>query len=319
MTLPISWASAAILCGVSGCILAVVQIFRRMDRRIDRRIHSYHAAARTRKSAKAESRDETAPTQRPWMERLLRWVVPQDQQKEQLRQRLQYAGYAAPSAMVFFVLGQIILMVGLAGGLFAITRLLPGVSIDWYFPASIGACLGYLLPSAWLRRCKRVRLRILSRSLPDLLDLMVSCLDAGLTLELVIQRIAKEQDFGHELLAEEIQRVQREIELGATADRALQNCAERTDSDDLRALALVCLQARKYGSKIAATLRRHADVLREQREHLAEEAAQKAAVKILVPTMLCLFPVIFVVLAGPAAIQISENLTANDDSDVSGN
>jgi tight adherence protein C len=175
--------------------------------------------------------------------------------------------------------------------------------------ATAGAILGYLLPVFWLHRRKMQRLVALRRSLPDLLDLVVSCLDAGVTVEAVLNRIAGEEFFSKSPLGVELRTMQSEIELGATVDRAFLNFADRTDSDDVRSISTVCFQARKYGASICSALRTHADSLRDERETAAEEGIQKAAVKILAPTLLCLFPVILVVLAGPAAIQVHEKLT----------
>jgi tight adherence protein C len=176
---------------------------------------------------------------------------------------------------------------------------------------AMAGCGGYLLPGYWLSRCKQRRQRAINRSLPDFLDLIISCVEAGLSFEASIQRVTADLAFAHPLLGQEMLKVQREIDLGATPDRALQSLAERTDSEIVRNLATICHQARKYGTRLSTALKVHADILRDERENLAEEAAQKAAVKILFPTLLCLFPAIFVVLAGPAAIQISEHFTSD--------
>jgi tight adherence protein C len=182
-------------------------------------------------------------------------------------------------------------------------------SFDWLLLGTMAGCIGYLLPGRWLDRRTAARRQVLNRSLPDFLDLLVSCLEGGLSFEASIQRVTGELAFAHPLLGTELLRVQAEIELGASPDRAFQNFAERTDADMVRNLATVLHQARRFGTRVAAALRTQADVLRTEREFLAEEAAQKAAVKILFPTLFCLFPAIFVVLAGPAAIEIAENFS----------
>jgi tight adherence protein C len=294
--------------GLVGLVLAVLQLCRR-DTRLTERVKAFGPV-----STNASEGAIGAPTANPQLQSAARqlagWLLPRGEaQRTKLRMMLVHAGYYAPSALMWYVVGQFCLAAALlviAGWLCRFTHLGWG---DQLICAAVAGCTAYLLPCLWLRRRKAERHRILNRSLPDLLDLMVTCLDAGLSLEAVIQRVAQETGFTHELLADELRRVQREIELGAPPDRALQSFAERTDAEVVRSLATVCQQSRKYGARVSEALRTHADMLRDQREQTAEEAAQKASVKILFPTLLCLFPAIFVVLAGPAAIQIAENFT----------
>jgi tight adherence protein C len=295
--------------GIAGMVLAAAHLLRR-DPRITQRIKAAAAARVPREPS--DNRDRTTDAFTTLLGRLAGLLLPRAlEQRNQLRQRLQHAGYSSPSTVSVYVTLQFGLAVALFLASVWVCRLVGVASADLLLLAGGAACAAYLLPGLWLQRRKAQRQRILNRSLPDFLDLLVACLEAGLSLEAVIQRVTRELNFAHPLLAAEMTRVQSEIELGAPPDRALQNFAERTDSDVVRALATVCHQARKYGAKISATLRIHADMLREQREQLAEEAAQKASVKILFPTLLCLFPAIFVVLAGPAAIQIAENFSGD--------
>jgi tight adherence protein C len=297
--------------GIAGLVLVIVQMSRR-DPRVTERIKAMAASLQT-------PRDPAAAPQAAQgrygslLGKVAGMLLPRAEEKRnQLRQLLRHSGYYSPSALSVYVTVQL----GLAVSLFLLAiwlcRLRGVRPADLILAGCSAACAAYLLPVFWLRRRKAQRHRILNRSLPDFLDLLVACLEAGLSLEAVIQRVSRELSFAHPLLADEMARVQGEIELGAAPDRALQNFAERTGADVVRSLATVCHQARKYGAKISQALRVHADVLRDQREQQAEEAAQKASVKILFPTLLCLFPAIFVVLAGPAAIQISENFTGDN-------
>lgn len=305
----LTWPVLLAFAGVAGMVLAAAHLLRR-DPRITQRIKAAAAAQPSREPA--ENRDRTADPFTKLLGPVAALLLPRAvEQRNQLWQCLLHAGYSSSSAVSVYVT----LQFGLAVSLFLASvwgcRLLGVASADLLLLAGGAACAAYLLPGLWLQRRKAQRQRILNRSLPDFLDLLVACLEAGLSLEAVIQRVTRELSFAHPLLAAEMVRVQSEIELGAPPDRALQNFAERTDSDVVRALATVCHQARRYGAKISATLRVHADMLREHREQQAEEAAQKASVKILFPTLLCLFPAIFVVLAGPAAIQIAENFSGD--------
>jgi len=297
--------------GTIGMLLVVVQLCSR-DPRIAERVKAF--SPRTSELAESPSGSQAPDPELPGLIRGLgSLLLPRGEtQLTKLRMMLVHAGYYSSSALTRYVVAQFCLGAGL---LLVATWLCQFTALGWFdqiICAGIAGCSAYLLPLIWLRRRKAERHRTLNRSLPDLLDLMVTCLDAGMSLEAVIQRVTQEIGFVHEVLADEMRRVQREIELGAPPDRAMQSFADRTDADVVRSLATVCHQSRKYGARISESLRTHADMLRDQREQTAEEAAQKASVKILFPTLLCLFPAIFVVLAGPAAIQISENFSGQE-------
>jgi tight adherence protein C len=172
-------------------------------------------------------------------------------------------------------------------------------------PAAIA---GFLLPYLWLERRRARRHLLLRRAIPDFLDLVVACLSGGLSVQAALRQVAEELRLAHPELSEELSVVLREIELGGTLDHALLQLATRTGVDELRTLRTFVQQTSKYGTTITDALAQLAEMLRVQREQRAEELAQKAAVKILFPTMLFIFPTIFVVLAGPAAIQINKGL-----------
>jgi tight adherence protein C len=170
----------------------------------------------------------------------------------------------------------------------------------------IAGLAGMILPSFWLDHQIRRRHRTFRQSLPDMLDVMTVCLEGGLSVQSTIQRVADELQFAHPVLAGELGIVQRETELGVPIDHALRHLADRTGYEGVRPLSTFIREAQRHGSDLAEALRIHADMLRTQRESDAEEAAQKAAVKILLPTLLLILPAVFVVLAGPAAIRVQE-------------
>jgi tight adherence protein C len=172
-----------------------------------------------------------------------------------------------------------------------------------------GICLvGFFGPSIWLRMRISRRQMLLRTSLPDFLDLMVTCLEAGQSFEAALQRVTDELRTAHPLLALELTIVQRELTLGATPFRAIRNFAERSQLDVVRTLATFVDHAQKFGASMVESLRTHAEMLRELREQRSEELAQKAAVKILFPTLLFIFPPILVILAGPAVIEFQQKL-----------
>ena len=288
--------------GISGAVFAVLAMALRTDRRINARIRSLEEFGTT----------GTAGELRPngVIESLMRCLSPRNGVSlGALKSRLVRAGFYGPLAVPLFSTAQV--ACGLLGALASVgtNRWLPPRSVDWLLLGLMGGCLGFLLPSQLLGKLMRKRRRLIERGLPDFLDLLVACIDAGLSLESAMQRITDELARAHPALGSELQRVQRDVELGAPTDRALQNFADRTDIDVLRTMATACSQARRFGSRLSITLRGIADALRQQREQQAEEAAQISAVKILFPTLLLLFPIIFVVLAGPAAIQIVEQFS----------
>jgi len=282
----------------AGSVFTVLMILLQSDRRIDNRIRSLR------------SEDDRRVKSEGFLDRLLRRLGPRSEASiGTLRTRLMHAGFQGPAAVSIFTTMQ--LLVAAVGTLLGVwfARSLPPRVLDDLLGALLGGCLGFLTPGHLLQQRTRRRQRSLQSALPDFLDLLVACLDAGMSLEGALQRITDELQVAHPVLGSELTRVQRDIELGVTADRALLSFAERSDVDVLRTLANACGQARRFGSRISSTLRSLADSLREQREQRAEEAAQIAAVKILLPTLVLLFPIIFVVLAGPAAIQIVEQFS----------
>lgn len=305
----IDWAPVATFAGVTGFVLVLLHLLRRGDARMDLRIDDLSAFASD--GERPRERDDARRT--AWsrlVDRLAAPLLPRDAAgRTELQRRLMQAGYYSPAAPGLYVTGRLLCPVLLAAAAVAVSSVWLRNSFDWLLLGGMAGCIGYLLPGRWLDTRTAARRRVLNRSLPDFLDLLVTCLEAGLSFEAAIQRVTGELSFAHPLLGGELLRVQREIELGAAPDRAFQNFAERTDADMVRNLAMVLHQARRFGTRVAAALRVQADVLRTEREHIAEETAQKAAVKILFPTIFCLFPAIFVVLAGPAAIEIAQNFS----------
>src|SRR5205085_7860778 len=164
--------------------------------------------------------------------------------------------------------------------------------------------VGLLLPTYWLAARTKQRQTSLRLGLPDLLDMMVLCLESGISLTAAIQRVTSELWTVHPLLAAEMAIAQREMQMGLSAGEALQKLAVRCDLEELRDLANVLLQTERFGGGAAKSLRTFAETWRQQRQQQLEERAQKAAVKILFPTLLCIFPAVFIVTLGPAAHQI---------------
>ena len=154
------------------------------------------------------------------------------------------------------------------------------------------------------QRHQRHLLRMVN-SLADFMDLLVICLESGLSLDSSLRRVTLELEMAHPELAYEMKHLQKEIELGTTLEQAFYRLAERTGLETVSTMACFIEQSRKFGTSISEALREHADMLRLKRETRAEEMAQKASMKILLPTLLLIFPATFVVLAGPAVMEVT--------------
>jgi tight adherence protein C len=222
-----------------------------------------------------------------------------------LRLRLALAGYTQPSAEVYYRGIQLLLIVVLAltGGIVAMAcGITWSRSILW---GVVGATLGFLGPSFVLSAQVNARQRLLRNALPDALDIMVLCVEGGASLNAAVTWVAEEIAQVHPLLGLEMQIVQREMQLGLSAGEAFRGFADRSGVSEARDLATTLLQSERYGASIAKTLRAYADGARQDRQLWAEEMAHKAAVKIMFPMLICIFPAMFIVLLGPAAYQMS--------------
>lgn len=166
------------------------------------------------------------------------------------------------------------------------------------------AGVGFMLPNLWLTLATKQRAEKIRNGLPDSLDLMVITVEAGLGLDAAIQRVGEEMRHVHGELSEEMTIATLETQMGVPRGEALGNMATRTGVGEMKSLVAVVTQAEKFGTSIAKALRNQADSLRTKRRMKAEERAQKTTVKLMLPLILFIFPAIFVVLLGPAILQI---------------
>jgi tight adherence protein C len=169
-----------------------------------------------------------------------------------------------------------------------------------------GGAVGFLGPSLVLSAQVRSRQRLLRHALPDALDIMVLCVEGGASLNAAVSWVTEEIGPVHPELGAEMEIVQREMQLGLSAGEAFRGFAERCGITEARDLAATLLQSEKYGASVAKTLRLYADSARQERQLWAEEMAHKAAVKIMFPMLLCIFPAMFIVLLGPPAFQMAK-------------
>ena len=169
---------------------------------------------------------------------------------------------------------------------------------------ALAVIYGLFLPSFSLSRMISNRKGRITRALPDALDMMVVCVEAGLGLNAALQRVGREMEIVEPDLSEELAITNREIRAGKPRDEALRNFGSRTGVDDVKSLVAMLVQTDRFGTSIADSLRVFADSMRTKRRQRAEELVAKAAIKLIFPLLLCIFPALLIVLMGPALIRI---------------
>jgi tight adherence protein C len=215
-----------------------------------------------------------------------------------LRRRFIRAGYQSMTPVAVFTLGQIVLPVILG----VVPMFLGPISKVWIYMA-MGAILGYLIPGLILNRKVKARQRIIQNGLPDALDLMIVCLEAGSSMDQAILKVSDELGIAYPALADEFRTIITETRAGKPRIEAFRNFADRTGVDDVRSLVAMLVQTDRFGTSVSQALRTHAETSRTKRRQRAEERAAKIGVKLVFPLVFCLFPAMFVVTLGPAIIK----------------
>ena len=221
-----------------------------------------------------------------------------------LRLRLVHAGFRRKDAVAVF-LG---IRIGVALLAFAV------LAMPLIMKPNLGLALGaaglaYVLAGVVLARLAKGRQHRIRLSLPDALDLLVVSVEAGLGLDQALQRVGDELAFAHPELSEDLRMINLELRAGKPRVEALHNLADRTGVDDVSSLVAVLVQTDKFGTSVAQSLRVQSEVLRTKRRQRAEEAAAKTGVKMVFPLVICIFPAIWVVTLGPAAIKFVQVLS----------
>ena len=220
-----------------------------------------------------------------------------------LQQRLVIAGFRTKEAIVVFF-G---IRVGVALSAFALLATPTIVRPNLFLAMSV--CLvGYVVPGMVLARLAKRRQHRVRLGLPDALDLLVVSVEAGLGLDQAIQRVGHELAFAHPDLCNELRLINLELRAGKGRAEALRNLAERTGVDDVQSLVAMLVQTDKFGTSVSQSLRVHSETVRTKRRQRAEEAAAKTGVKLVFPLVFCIFPAIWVVTIGPAAIKFIQVL-----------
>jgi tight adherence protein C len=223
-----------------------------------------------------------------------------------IRQRLTRAGYRNENAIKIFYGSKVLtpLLLAVIAGVSGLANLGP------FFVYLMALGGGFLAPDFWLGKRITARQKKLTRGLPDVLDLLVICMEAGLSLDQSTARSAEELSQSQPEICDELSVVVLEQRAGRARSEAWKNMAERTGVECLRNLVSMLVQTEQFGTSIAKMLRVHADTLRVQRVQMIEEMAGKTSVKLVFPLVLFIFPALFLVTLGPAAIVMAESFSA---------
>jgi tight adherence protein C len=226
------------------------------------------------------------------------------QELSNIQSKLINAGFRHEQAVaIFYGVKFIVLLVTLAAA-FPASLLYFGMTQKGYMAAGCAGAFAFYLPDFILGRRKKSRGESIFLCLPDALDLMVVCVEAGLGLDAAMRRVTTELGQSSPVLCEEFAIANFQLQMGRPRKDVLRDLGARTGVDDVRALAAVIIQAEKFGSSIAAALRVQSDSMRLRRRQMAEARAAEASVKIMLPLVFFILPGIFVVLVGPAALNI---------------
>lgn len=219
------------------------------------------------------------------------------------------AGYKKDSVYVFF--GCKLLLTCMLPGAYLLLHLMAkGLALNMLaiLMLTILAISGYLAPSYWLFHRYRERQLLVFHTLPDILDLLTVCVDAGLSMDAALIKTTEVPQFSKDPLAKEIKTATMETRAGKPRIEALKDMAERTMVDDVKSFVTMLAQTERFGTSLSQALSVHADSLRTKRRQIAEEAAAKTTIKMIFPLILFVFPALLVVILGPAYVQISRTL-----------
>jgi len=242
------------------------------------------------------------------LQSLSRLTAPKEKRElTTLHNKLSYAGYRRPNAAVHFfglkALGSLVF----GGAAVVYSLFIAPTILQGLIAVIVGTALGLYGPNLWLKMKTSRRNDALSKALPNALDFLVVCVEAGLGLDMALKRVGTELAATAPVLAMEISLVSLELNSGIPRQRALANLGERNGLDDLRSLSTILVQADKFGTSIAQALRVSSDSIRTKRRQAAEEKATKTTVKLTFPLVLFILPATFIIVIGPAIITLVQD------------
>jgi tight adherence protein C len=298
--------SAAFFCLAGAAAIAVFAAFARDRRAFEERMDALGIQARLARQSQEEDDwfEDFARQLSRWMVKRLPQPDRRSSQGERLARSLMQAGFFKPTAVRTFWCIRLALSMGLPVLVLLLSFIVgtaPGYRLLWL--AGAGA-IGYGAPGYYIGRRGKKRQGQIARQLSDVLDLLVVCVEAGLGLFEAFKTVGTETARRGQAIGEELTFMSAEISAGCRLGDALRGMAERTAVEDIKPLAATLIQSEQLGAQIAPALRASSDALRARRRLRAEEAAQQASVKMLVPLVLFVLPALIAVLMGPAFIQI---------------
>jgi len=225
-----------------------------------------------------------------------------------MQKRLVRAGMRGPNALKMLYGSKVVMGIGLPLIMMALVAGSPAEPTNKVIAVMASAAVGFFGPNEYVNLMSRKRQKEIQRALPNALDLMVVCVESGLGLDQAILQVAKELEHAHPEISEEFALVNLELKAGKRRVEALRNLADRTAVDDLKKLVAVLIQADRFGTGVAQSLRGHADFMRVQARQIAEEKAAKLGVKLVFPIFFCILPSLFIVTVGPVAVKIMREL-----------
>ena len=249
-----------------------------------------------------------------WVERVARAAQPfsklslpeEGWERSPLRTRFMNAGWrqASAPALYFAAKSVLALLFPTMLGLYAASAMAAQLRSVLLLLLCVSATIGYYLPNLVLASTAKRRQRDIFENIPDALDLLTVCVEAGLSLERALVKVSGEIHIKSVVLAQELQLVLMEMRAGFSKDKALRNLALRSGVEDVDTLVAMLIQSERFGTSMGDSLRVHSENLRGKRSLLAEEAAAKIALKLLFPLIFCVFPTLMLVLMGPAVIEV---------------
>jgi len=229
-----------------------------------------------------------------------------DTKRKSVRLQLLRAGYRHPDAVSLYFGLRAVLAIGLPAALVLLAPLSSEPAPKILLGLIGVGMLGWLIPKLYIVRRARRRQRSVQKALPDTLDLLTTCVEAGLGLNQALVRVAEDVLPLSRDMSDELTITNLEIRAGSSRSEALRNLSARTGLSDVSSLTAMLVQTDRFGTSIAQALRVHADTMRDKRRQRAEEAAAKTSIKLLFPLVLFVFPAIFVVILGPAVFHVAE-------------
>ena len=287
-------------------VIAIAELVPARDRSVGRRLQELQDVASNRGVVHRRRRQANREQLEVWLQNFGERVASGRKDLFETRQKLIRAGYRGQDAVPLYYSMRVLSLVVGAVVIISLVPSLQGRNLVIWVVA--GGAVFWMLPAGVLRRKIRLRQKEIQIALPDALDMLVICVEAGLGLNQALVRVSDEVENMSSVLSEELQIVNLEMRAGTPREDALRNLGERTDVPDLRALATMLIQTDRFGTSIAQALRVHSDTLRTKRRQRAEEAAAKTTIKMVPPLVFFIFPAIFVVVLGPAMLHLMNEL-----------